>query len=415
MKHEIELKFVEILLQNYRLPVYYIEDMNVEPKPLPSALHLRKMLGVSYSFKFVMNLLKKQCKPNTIYQIKDTLRCNYIFFMLPEDEERDQPSYVCIGPYTAVAISKQEIYMIANEHKIPPNFMPQLEQFYVDLPLISSENNLLNIVFTLGQFLWGNLDSFTYQQIEDHLDHSTDQPEMNYDFTSPEDSLLNMQLVEERYDLENQLIKTVSQGQLHKAELIIGQNTQRQYEVRNSNSLRNTQNYLIILNTLLRTAASKGAVHPYHIDKISSKYARKIEQATSEETCSALIKEMIRKYCLLVKNHSLKGYSLLVQKVVSQIDYDLTADLGLKAMSSLLNVNSSYLSTLFKKETGTTLTEYVNRKRIEHAIFLLNSTNMQIQVIAQYCGIPDVNYFTKIFKKYIGQTPKEYREQIINL
>lgn len=293
--------------------------------------------------------------------------------------------------------------------------MPQLEQFYVDIPLISSENNLLNIVFTLGQFLWGSLDSFTYQQIEDQLDHSSDQPDMNYDFVSPEDSLLNMQLVEERYDLENQLIKTVSQGQVHKAELIIGQITQRQFEVRNSNSLRNTQNYLIILNTLLRTAASKGAVHPFHIDKISSKYARKIEQATSEETCAALIKEMIRKYCLLVKNHSLKGYSLLVQKVVSQIDYDLTADLSLKAMSSLLNVNPSYLSTLFKKETGSTLTEYVNRKRIEHAIFLLNSTNMQIQVIAQYCGIADVNYFTKIFKKIIGQTPKEYREQIINL
>ena len=111
----------------------------------------------------------------------------------------------------------------------------------------------------------------------------------------------------------------------------------------------------------------------------------------------------------------MKGYSLLVQKVVTQIDYDLTADLGLKAISSLLNVNSSYLSTLFKKETGTTLTEYVNRKRIEHALFLLNSTNMQIQVIAQYCGIPDVNYFTKIFKKIIGQTPKDYREQISNL
>ena len=97
MKHEIELTFVEKLLQNYRLPVYYIQDINSEPKPLPSALHLRKMLGVSYSFKFVMNLLKKQCKPNTIYQFKDTLKCNYIFFMLPEDEE-DSPSYACIGP-----------------------------------------------------------------------------------------------------------------------------------------------------------------------------------------------------------------------------------------------------------------------------------------------------------------------------
>ena len=125
-----------------------------------------------------------------------------------------------------------------------------------------------------------------------------------------------------------------------------------------------------------------------------------------------MMKEMVRKYCLLVKNHSMKGYSLLIRKVLTQIDYDLTADLGLKNLAAQLNVNPSYLSTLFKKETGSTLTEYVNQKRIEHAVFLLNSSNLQIQMIAQYSGIPDVNYFTKTFKKIIGITPKEYRDHI---
>ena len=126
------------------------------------------------------------------------------------------------------------------------------------------------------------------------------------------------------------------------------------------------------------------------------------------------MKEMVRRYCLLVRNHSMKGYSLLIRKVLTQIDYDLTADLSLKNLASQLNVNPSYLSTLFKKETGSTLTEYVNQKRIEHAIFLLNSSSLQIQMIAQYSGIPDVNYFTKTFKKIIGITPKEYRDKITN-
>ena len=108
----------------------------------------------------------------------------------------------------------------------------------------------------------------------------------------------------------------------------------------------------------------------------------------------------------------MKGYSPLIQRVITRIDSDLTADLSLKAIASLLNVNPSYLSTQFKKETGSTLTDYVNRKRVEHAILLLNSTSMQIQTIALYCGIPDVNYFTKLFKKYINKTPKEYRAEI---
>ncbi|MFR3431186.1 MAG: helix-turn-helix domain-containing protein [Holdemanella porci] len=97
---------------------------------------------------------------------------------------------------------------------------------------------------------------------------------------------------------------------------------------------------------------------------------------------------------------------------MTYIDTDLTADLSLSALSNLLNLSPNYLSALFKKEAGTTLTNYVNTKRIEHAVYLLSSTDMQIQNIAQYCGIPDVNYFTKIFKKVMNKTPSEFKEDI---
>lgn len=122
--------------------------------------------------------------------------------------------------------------------------------------------------------------------------------------------------------------------------------------------------------------------------------------------------DMVKEYCLLVKKHSSNNYSLPIQRVITYIDTDLTADLSLKALSDSLNINSSYLSTLFKKETGMTLTNYVNKKRIEHAVYLLSSTDMQIQNIAQYCGIPDVNYFTKIFKKVMNKTPSEFKEEM---
>ena len=121
---------------------------------------------------------------------------------------------------------------------------------------------------------------------------------------------------------------------------------------------------------------------------------------------------MVHKYCLLVKNHSMKGFSLLVQKVLTRIDSDLTADLTLKTQARFLNVNASYLSTCLRKKRVMTLTDYVNKKRVEHAVFLLNSTSIQIQNIAQYCGIADVNYFTRIFKKYMKKTPKEYRLEL---
>ena len=186
----------------------------------------------------------------------------------------------------------------------------------------------------------------------------------------------------------------------------------RSAEQRLADPVRNAKNYAIILNTLLRKATEEGGVHPIHIDKISSTFAKKIELQTSEKGSSQLFKEMVRKYALTVKNHSLKGYSKMVRRVMIQVDTDLASDLSLSSQAILLNVNPNYLSTVFKKETGHTLTEYVTGKRIEHAVFLLNSTNMQIQTIAQYCGIPDISYFTKTFKKYIGKSPTEYRNEI---
>ena len=120
--------------------------------------------------------------------------------------------------------------------------------------------------------------------------------------------------------------------------------------------------------------------------------------------------EMFRSYCRLVRKHSMKNYSPPIQKVIAAIDFDLTANLTLSALAAMQNISPSYLSALFKQEVGETLTEYVNGKRIKRAMQLLETTKMQVQNVAQNCGILDVHYFSKIFKKTTGMTPKEYRE-----
>lgn len=61
---------------------------------------------------------------------------------------------------------------------------------------------------------------------------------------------------------------------------------------------------------------------------------------------------------------------------------------------------------------GATLTDYINKQRIDAALKLLNTGDMQVQDIAYYVGISDVNYFTKLFKKQVGYTPSGYRKKI---
>ena len=407
MHYESELNFFRKLLENFHL-TNNVLDVNDHSIP-EFDLGLRRLLFSEPDYTHLFHEPLKDIKSNTVYRVTDEYLCSYIFFQLPDTQSR----FLIIGPYTNSQHPLRVVSSCAERLFIPARLLPQLEKFYTDLPFVPDESTLLVLVNTFGEKIWGSLENFSYESTQRTISRDTEALAMRPESYEPEDAFLSMQVLEERYASENRMIQAVSQGLLHKAEMMVSNYSNQGIEDRVADPVRNMKNYTIILNTLLRKGAEAGAVHPLHIDSLSTKFAKKIELINSVEAGYALQQEMVRKYCLLVKNHSMKGYSLLIRKVLTRIDYDLTADLSLKAQADYLNVTASYLSTLFKKETGMPLTEFVNRKRIEHAVFLLNTTKMQIQTIAQYCGIPDVNYFTKTFKKYVQQTPKEYRENLV--
>lgn len=73
-------------------------------------------------------------------------------------------------------------------------------------------------------------------------------------------------------------------------------------------------------------------------------------------------------------------------------------------------LNEQYLSELFKKETGKTVTDYIRDYRIDVAKIFLNDNRYKINDIAEMVGYSDARHFSKIFKKVVGVTPKEYRQ-----
>ena len=230
-------------------------------------------------------------------------------------------------------------------------------------------------------------------------------------YSNIEDSRMNIRMIEERYAIEAQILDAVARGNESKAINIISKLNGRNLPYRLNSSLRDSKDYAIAFNTLLRKTVEQTGVHPIHIDAHSNQNVKLIEQASSREQCSAIQLQLVRNYCRMVRKYTLKDYSLLTQKIMTYISADLTSDLSLNAMAELLNVNASYLSTLFKREVGIPLTDYVNRQRVEQAKKLLTVTDFPIKSIAEKCGIPDVYYFSRMFKKRTGCTPKAYREQ----
>ena len=108
---------------------------------------------------------------------------------------------------------------------------------------------------------------------------------------------------------------------------------------------------------------------------------------------------MLREYCEAVRKYSLKNYSFLIRKAIEYIRFHLEQELSLETISEAIHSSTYELSRKFKKETGQTLTDYINTLRIKEALYIMENHNLSITDIAYMTGFNDVNYFTKVFKK----------------
>ena len=86
-------------------------------------------------------------------------------------------------------------------------------------------------------------------------------------------------------------------------------------------------------------------------------------------------------------------------------------ELCLENIAENVYLSPNYLSSLFKKKMGKTISQYITDVRVQHAKELLRDRSMKLYDVAIKTGYKDANYFTKIFKKAVGVTPSEYREK----
>lgn len=343
-----------------------------------------------------------------MYKQTDAYRRAWVYLLLPQKEEQE---VLLMGPYLASPISEEALLEMSEENGLSPQMQRTLREYYVSLSVLRDTNLLFVMLETFCERIW-HRPAFAVVDVnrEHHVPVSllNEAPQTD----NFNDHLANMKVLEKRYESENEMIRAVTLGQIHKEKQFLPGFEAMQFEIRGASPLRSVKNYSIIMNTLLRKAAENGGVHPVYLDRISSDFARKIEETSVLSAFPMLMNEMFLSYCRLVRKHSIRRYSPAVQKAILLIDSDLSAPLTLSALAAAQGLSEGYLATVFKKETGKTVSEYVRDKRMKHAAHLLVTTRLQIQTIALHCGIMDVQYFSKLFKKHTGKTPKEYRETI---
>lgn len=99
----------------------------------------------------------------------------------------------------------------------------------------------------------------------------------------------------------------------------------------------------------------------------------------------------------------------LVRFVLDWINQNLKEEINSEKISRISNLNFNYLCKIFKNFTGQTITQYVNEQRIENACYDIIEKNKTITEAAFGNGFNDLSYFTKMFKRYKGMSPREYK------
>lgn len=144
---------------------------------------------------------------------------------------------------------------------------------------------------------------------------------------------------------------------------------------------------------------------------LSSLY-KLIEECNSIDDLNEVLKETALSVTAKVNSYNNKSIRLILRKAVDYIHEHYSEQITLKEVADDAFVSTYYISRMFKKELGKNFVDYLNEIRLEKAKELLKDVKYKTYEVAEMVGIPDAHYFSRLFKKYEGITPTEYRYSI---
>lgn len=177
-------------------------------------------------------------------------------------------------------------------------------------------------------------------------------------------------------------------------------------------SLRQAQNMGIISVTLSVRAAIAGGLSQEIAFQLSDIAIQKIEACTSINEVDLIVYRMTTNLTERVAaiNTTSSG-NPIVDSAIRYIDEHVCSKISIDDLAEYAHANRSYLSAKFKKETGLSIMEYINKKKIEEAERLLRFSDKSLIAIASYLSFSSQSHFQNTFKKVTGKTPTQYQRE----
>lgn len=177
------------------------------------------------------------------------------------------------------------------------------------------------------------------------------------------------------------------------------------------NPLTNIKYHFIVTVAMITRRCVEAGMELEQAYRLSDFYILKMDSCTSIEAISQLHNDMALDYT--GKMLLLKKSTVISKSVVLCMDYvynHINSRITINDLAAYTDLSPSYLSRLFKKELGVSISDYITEKKIEKAQNLLKYSDYSLIEIANYLAFSSQSHFIQTFKAAVGLTPKKYRD-----
>ncbi len=221
---------------------------------------------------------------------------------------------------------------------------------------------------------------------------------------------LNHQYVHPSYSLELELVRNIANGDYDSAMSVMKRFLLMERPQLAFDPIRSEKNSLIALCTVLTRAAIKGGVYTEDAFDMSDAVIKNIETLNTMPDLKKYEIEMISIFTDLVSNVIENKYAYPISEIVDYIYQNITSKITVSDLSNLTHLSPDYISRLFNKEVGMSITDFIQDKKVESSKSFLLYKNMSITDIAAIFDFCNHGYYSKVFKKHTGYSPVEYKK-----
>lgn len=312
---------------------------------------------------------------------------------------------ILVGPFLMDAPDSLLILDIAKRYQVPTESLLDLYEESNSIKLLTP--SLVTQISKLLYYLFSNLISDSRQQLIINQTKLHQQSKIN------ESIQMYKSYGEEThtpypYDKEKELITKVKTKNVSEAKGIL--NDLLGYVLfSEGNSMEVLKARAMELCSLLSRAAIEGGAPTDNILKINNHFLQNLQNINNLDDLCYKLQESVEVFTESMFNYIPTKNNELIKKSIGYISKHFAKNLTLEEVASHVHLNSAYFSTVFKQSCGSSFKEYLNMVRIEESKRLLANTDYSVIDIAIAIGFEDQSYFSKVFKKYTGLTPKQYR------